>query len=685
MRATQFAPQLTNSPHLRRFCVAIFFLALIVLGTSIYRDYGFGVDEKIERATGMVSLNYLAHQFGIKSLETNAVLERFEDANLANFIARDYPVLFNLPAAVLELALDIQEEQDIYFLRHWLNWIIVLLGLYAIFCLAERRFSSWRIGLLAAVFFITSPRFFAEAFYNNKDLIFVAFFAIATNSLMQFILQPTRWLALWHGLATALAINVRIMGVIFIVFTLGIILLRGIKGQLAWRLIVVDLVIYLVSATVFTYLFWPWLWANPIGNFLEGFSNMAHFRQEFNLPYLGGSVLSTNLPWHFVPVYIAITTPILYLLLFGVGFINTVVNIIRSRFHLWQTEQQLQDLIFLGLFLGPIIAVIALNSVLYNGWRQIYFIYPAFILLAIKGLLLIWHLTLRNWVYAQKYLRILVVLGLSFSLLSSTWWMIKNHPFQAMYFNFLAGKNWDTNFELDFWALGHRSAQEFIAQQDDRPIVRVAGIWHDILGVPARPRIVRVEDADIADYAVGNQDPATFEKIGAIQVDGRDIAPIWRRKGPLLAIAPVALGEVITFAKGAKGTDYLIAVGRREQTSWGWSYPEPWGVWSEGKRATILLPLPKAKPASLVLNVRAFIDANHPSQVGQIYINDVLSQNFSITQAQSQITIALSEQMRSRNYLMIEFKFKNPVRPKDLGNGDDIRNLALGLMSIEFQ
>ena len=190
MRATQFAPQLTNSPYLRRFCVAIFFLALIVLGTSIYRDYGFGVDEKIERATGMVSLNYLAHQFGIKSLETNAVLERFEDANLANFIARDYPVLFNLPAAVLELALDIQEEQDIYFLRHWLNWIIVLLGLYAIFCLAERRFSNWRIGLLAAVFFITSPRFFAEAFYNNKDLIFVAFFAIATNSLMQFILQP---------------------------------------------------------------------------------------------------------------------------------------------------------------------------------------------------------------------------------------------------------------------------------------------------------------------------------------------------------------------------------------------------------------------------------------------------------------------------------------------------------------
>jgi hypothetical protein len=43
------------------------------------------------------------------------------------------------------------------------------------------------------------------------------------------------------------------------------------------------------------------------------------------------------------------------------------------------------DLIILGLFIIPIVTVITLDSELYDGWRQLYFIYTAIILIAVRG------------------------------------------------------------------------------------------------------------------------------------------------------------------------------------------------------------------------------------------------------------------------------------------------------------
>ena len=44
------------------------------------------------------------------------------------------------------------------------------------------------------------------------------------------------------------------------------------------------------------------------------------------------------------------------------------------------------DFVFLALSVGPILIVVLLDSVLYDGWRQIYFVYPALVLTAMRGL-----------------------------------------------------------------------------------------------------------------------------------------------------------------------------------------------------------------------------------------------------------------------------------------------------------
>ena len=46
--------------------------------------------------------------------------------------------------------------------------------------------------------------------------------------------------------------------------------------------------------------------------------------------------------------------------------------------------------------------------------------------------------------------------------------MIKNHPFQFVYFNKFAGKNVASNFELDYWGTSNKSVLKYIINNDSK-------------------------------------------------------------------------------------------------------------------------------------------------------------------------------------------------------------------------
>ena len=667
----------------RKFVLGMFFSILIAIGVFVHRDYGMGVDEPIERANGMISLNYIADQFDIPKLQNSELLKTYRFATLDTYKDRDYPVLFNLPAAFLEWALNIDDEQTVYWYRHLLNYLVCLAGIYAIFRLAERRFESWKIGIFTATLFLLSPRFFAEMFYNSKDLIFLTFFAIATNSLIAFVLKPTYRLAVWHALACALAMNVRIMGIILLLVTISIICVQAVKGAVAKKNLLGLLAVFLTSTCIFTYLFWPWLWSNPIAHLQQGFANMAHFRLTMAIPYLGQAILSTQVPWHFIPVYIAVTTPIAYLFLFVAGVAVILRNFWKAKWRIWTNDSQLQDVIFLGLFFAPILAVIIMHSVLYNGWRQMYFIYPAFLLIVMRGLVFLWG-AYSYKLLVQKLTRGLIAFALGVSLLWTAGWMIHVHPFQNLYFNTLAGTNRAPNFEVDYWALTQQTLLKQLIKTDPRPIIRVAGIWQDVLPKAERARIAKVDFDSDADYVVEGAG-SNFAIDGEIKVDGEVVGSFSRRKGELSPLPPTELNEIIRFSPRDKGVAYLLALGNQAQIGWGWSNPEGWGVWSDGYQAKLLLPLPQQTPNQLIFNVRPFISEVQPSQDMKIWINQQLAGTYRLSTPDSQIIIPLTAKMRERNYVEVLFQFTTSNSPKQLGLGEDERRLAIGLVWAQFK
>jgi hypothetical protein len=525
---------------MKRTTKIVFFLILIAVGLGIYRDYGISWDELTSRSNGAITLKYVVERFAPSLLPTAASnlpsLNTYED--------RDYGVAFEAPAMALETMLGIggDSEKNVFLFRHLLTFLVSLAGVYAVQKMAERRFSNWKIGLLAALFLVLTPRLFAESFYNSKDLVFMALFAVAMNTTIKFVLDPRPNNAFLHGVTSALAIDVRIMAVILPLATVTILIVRLTKRELPLPATCRALGVYLVVAPILTVAMWPWLWSDPIGNFVQAFANMSKFRTHPDVLYMGRFVPSTELPWHYVLVWISITTPLLYLGLFVVGAFNTVRQIASRKAVLWKSDEELQDAIFLALFVAPIAAVVLLHSVIFDGWRHMYFIYPAFLLVAINGWVSLWGNDLV-WTTRKSLLAVVTAI----SVIYTGTWMWKAHPFQNVYFNVLAGTDLRSQYELDYWGLANRKALEYIAKNDHSDVIYVRSgsftpldkAWY-MLDALDRKRLKEIEDRNVARYVVTNyrlvKPPNDDEYLDdydlfyQIRVDGEVILSVFRRK-----------------------------------------------------------------------------------------------------------------------------------------------------------
>ena len=72
-------------------------------------------------------------------------------------------------------------------------------------------------------------------------------------------------------------------------------------------------------------------------------------------------------------------------------------------------------------------------------------------------------------IFFKRNDKILLIVTLFF-MLSTLYWMLKNHPYQNVYFNILAGKNFNKKYEMDYWGLANHNALKFIAENENREI-----------------------------------------------------------------------------------------------------------------------------------------------------------------------------------------------------------------------
>ena len=110
----------------------------------------------------------------------------------------------------------------------------------------------------------------------------------------------------------------------------------------------------------------------------------------------------------------------------------------------------------LFFFILPIFMIIFLNSTLYTGWRHLYFIFPSIIYSIAVGIKYIYDKNIF-----KPYLKVISLI-IFLSLTINTYNLVKLHPYQNIYFNFLFEKKANSLFEIDYWGLGNVEALSFI-------------------------------------------------------------------------------------------------------------------------------------------------------------------------------------------------------------------------------
>src|SRR5205814_3820648 len=124
-------------------------------------------------------------------VETKVRLPEYRD--------RDHGSVVEVLLITIEGALGLTYPTTL-FARHLTVFLFFCVGLVFVYRTLARRHGSWA-GLAGGAFMVLSPRQFADAFYNSKDIPCLVAYAAATCTALGFAERPGVATALGHALA----------------------------------------------------------------------------------------------------------------------------------------------------------------------------------------------------------------------------------------------------------------------------------------------------------------------------------------------------------------------------------------------------------------------------------------------------------------------------------------------------
>lgn len=422
-----------SSTWIERLAVPAFFALHLLIGLWIAPDYGVSFDEPIQRRHGIVSADYIRETLGLPGPDLE------EEFDLPTYEHRHYGVAFQLVCFAFEKILGAETFREWHLLQHYLVFLLFWAAGIVFYRLLRRRWNDPRIALAGVALLVLMPRIFAHSFYNVKDLVLLSAVIFVLGAAARFFEKKSTGNAVLLGLTVAFAINVRIVAVFLPVLIAGWALITLRKKD------ILPLLVCGVTAAVTTIAIWPYLWTDPIGHFLESYRVMGKYPWGGEVLLMGNFYYPAGgLPWFYLPVWIGLTLPIPYTLLFLAGL---------SR------PRRAIDFFMLAFLAFPVAMVLIKKSVLYDDWRQLYFLYPG----------MVWFMAAALAWLSEKWKGTWAVLGGILAAVIGQ--MAYLHPHQQTYLNVLAGSHRTSRYDMDYWGVAYKQAFEYILAHDTASVI----------------------------------------------------------------------------------------------------------------------------------------------------------------------------------------------------------------------
>ncbi len=461
------------------------------VGVAVLDDYGVSVDEPAARGRGVAAIDYV-----------------LGDGPLLTDSDRYYGVSFEAPLLLTERLLGLTDSRAVHLLRHLLMHLFFLTGGFFCWLLAHRLFADRRLALFALLLYLLHPRLYGHSFFNPADVPFLAAFLIALWLVERAFRRDTAAAFALCGAGVGVLVDLRIMGVALFAAVPGLraLDLLQARGPAGRRRALATAAVFVLAAAGTRYAVAPWLWSDPAA-VVDAFATLTRYSYHGPTLFQGEIVRWPSIPPHYLPTWMAITTPPAALLLALAGAAAVVRRgAARPRDMLRNTGLRFEWLLLACLTLPPA-AVVALNSNLYNGWRQMYFLYAPLCLLAACGLRELLAAARRPW--ARRATGVLAAAALAGMAVD----VVRLHPHQAAYFNFLVDRSTPerlrARYAMLYWAAEYREGLEYLLARHPDETLYVGSIaeWRlrinrAILPAAARDRIVLASEAGRADFFV---------------------------------------------------------------------------------------------------------------------------------------------------------------------------------------
>ena len=451
--------------------------ALLAVGFAVVDDYSAVGDGIGQRHVAESNIDFITGK-------TDAI---------AYYHDKYYGVAFELPLFLLERSLGLEDARHVYLLRHLLTHLFFLTGGFCGALLVYRLFHNRGLALLALLVFVLQPRLYAHSFFNSKDLPFLSMFMVCLYLTHRAFRTQTVGAFLVCGVSVGLLTNLRIMGGMMFPAVLALRGLDWLWGSPTQRKQVVATGAVFAGGSLATlYGLSPYLWADPF-ELLTAVRTQAHHPMVVRELFQGELIGTDRLPPHFIPTWLAISTPSVTL---GLGVLGAALvggrSVLRAREALRNTDLRF-GLLLLACLTLPVVTVGVLGSHLQDSWRHMFFLHAPLCVLGMWGVQWAWSGSPGR----ARGVSALVGVGLLVTVVE----MVRLHPYQHVYFNVLVDRtapgHLSTHYVMDPWHLTCKEGLKFLRRRYPDTIVYVSDDWsvrRNLLTLPTadRSRVILV-------------------------------------------------------------------------------------------------------------------------------------------------------------------------------------------------
>jgi hypothetical protein len=438
----------------------------LAVGFFTFRDYGMSWDEPL----------FYEYADSIRIAYTpTAFTPGFDFYQVFGKSPEDHKIYgpaYLLLARPIQLAVKAVSGSDLASAWHLVNFLTFQLGLIAVFSLARRWFDPWPAAA-ATAFLAWQPVFWGHAFINPKDIPFMVFFLSALAfglGMVDRITSPSPlgrgvrgegWSLILSGLVLGLTSAIRVIGplagaLVFAYYLLKMnwgkrqpspsALSQPARGLENWRAFPLFL-IYGLIAVLTMFIFWPYLWADPLNRLLEVLKHMSNNPTELAVLFDGQIFRANEMPRRYLPQVLALTLTEPTWILFFASLFLAIRNSIARKID-WRAP-----IVVFGLFAGMLAYLLYNQPSVYDGFRHFFFIMPPVFVFIGFGFQWLW----------EKLKPVFWSAAVIFLLLPGWIGIARLHPYEYAYYNLFTGGVGGAfrTYETEYWLTCYKEALEW--------------------------------------------------------------------------------------------------------------------------------------------------------------------------------------------------------------------------------